>query len=136
VSRLEPPISDIAAPFWEATRDRRLLLQWCKACAQAIHYPREFCPACLGEDFEWRESAGQGEIYAFNVMHKPGNRGMADRVPYVIALVTLDEGVRLVTNIVGEEPSLLRVGTRVNLTWEALSDGRNLPLFEPMALEQ
>ena len=79
MARLEPPISDAAAPFWEATRDRRLLLQWCKVCAQAIHYPREFCPACLGEDFEWRESPGQGEIYAFNVMHKPGNRGMADR---------------------------------------------------------
>lgn len=131
MARLEPPSSDVAAPFWEATRDRRLLLQWCKVCAQSIHYPREFCPVCLGEDYEWRDSPGQGEIYAFNVMHRPGNRGMADQVPYVIALVTLDEGVRMVTNIVGEEPASLRVGMRVDVTWEALSDGRNLPLFEP-----
>jgi uncharacterized OB-fold protein len=131
MGRLEPPISEVAVPFWDATRDKRLLLQWCKVCSQAIHYPREVCPACLGEDLEWRESPGQGEIYAFNVMHRPGNRGMADLVPYVIALVTLDEGVRMVTNIVGHEPGSLRVGTRVGITWEALSDGRNLPLFAP-----
>jgi uncharacterized OB-fold protein len=56
---------------------------------------------------------------------------MADRVPYVIALVALDEGVRMVTNIVGREPDSLAVGTRVKVTWESLSDGRNLPLFEP-----
>jgi uncharacterized OB-fold protein len=131
MARLEPPISDVAVPFWDATRDERLLLQWCKACEQAIHYPREVCPTCLGDDLEWRESSGQGEIYAFNVMHRPGNRGMADRVPYVIALVALDEGVRMVTNIVGREPASLAVGTRVKVTWESLSDGRNLPLFEP-----
>src|SRR5882762_11811651 len=130
MARLEPPISDIAVPFWEATRDRRLLLQWCKTCEQAIHYPREVCPTCLGDELEWRESPGQGEIYAFNVMHRPGNRGMADRVPYVIALVTLDEGVRMVTNIIGK-PESLRVGARVKVAWEELSDGRNLPQFEP-----
>jgi uncharacterized OB-fold protein len=131
MGRLEPPISDVAAPFWDATRDKRLMLQWCRVCSQAIHYPREVCPTCLGEDLEWRESPGQGEIYAFNVMHRPGNRGMADRTPYVIALVTLDEGVRMVTNIVGHEPGSLQVGMRVKITWESLSDGRNLPLFEP-----
>ena len=130
MTRIEPPISTVAIPFWDASRDKRLVLQWCTVCEQAIHYPREICPGCLGDSLEWRESPGEGEIYAFNVMHVPGNRGMADRVPYVIALVTLDEGVRMVTNI-NAEPGSLKVGTRVKVAWEELSDGRNLPQFEP-----
>ena len=129
--RFEPQPTALTAPFWEATKERRYLLQWCRRCDAAIYYPREVCPGCLGEDLEWRESAGEGDVYTFNVMHKPGSPFMADAVPYVVALVDLREGARVMTNVVGCDPADVRVGMAVSLDWEPLSDGRHLAVFRP-----
>jgi len=123
VKRIEPPVGEAAEPFWEATRDERLILQWCTACEQPVWYPREVCPTCLGDTLEWRDSSGQGAVYACTVEHKA-------EPPYVVALVELDEGVRLLSNVVGSPPDQVAIGDRVTVTWEPLSDGRNLPLFE------
>ena len=128
--RLEPPVTDVTAPFWDATRERHLLLQWCRSCEQLVWYPRETCPGCLGTDLEWRPASGGGTVHACSVMPRPGNPGMAGREPYVVALVALDEGVRLMSNVVGGDPWTVAVGDRVALTWEPLSDGRHLYLFE------
>ncbi|MFN8019299.1 MAG: OB-fold domain-containing protein [Acidimicrobiales bacterium] len=100
--RIQPPTSPAALPFWEATREQRLVLQWCTACEQAIHFPREACPRCLGTALEFRPAAGTGTIYAASTMPVPGNAGMAGRAPYVVALVELPEGVRLMANVVGD----------------------------------
>jgi len=128
--RFEPPVSEVATPFWEATRQGRLLLQWCTACERPVWYPREVCPACLGSTLEWRESQGRGVVYAYTVEHKAQTRAL--EAPYVVALVELDEGVRLLSNVVGRRPERVAVGDRVRVTWETLSDGRRLPLFEPV----
>jgi len=129
-TRFEPPISEVAEPFWDATREGRLLLQWCTACARPVWYPREVCPRCLGSTLEWRESQGRGVVYAYTVEHKAQTRAL--EAPYVVALVELEEGVRLLSNVVGRPPERVAVGDRVRVTWEALSDGRRLPLFEPV----
>lgn len=129
--RFEPPESAAAGPFWAATRDRRLVLQWCLACERAIHFPREACPRCLGDQLEFRPASGRGTVYAVSVMPKPANPSMAGREPYVVALVDLDEGVRMMSNVLGIEPEATRVGLRVQVTWEPLPDGRNLALFQP-----
>lgn len=130
-ARFEPAASDDTGPYWEATRHRRLVLQWCTACEEAIFYPRAVCPRCLGDTLEWRESAGTGRVYAASVQHKPANPFMADKVPYVVALIELDDGVRMMSNVVGCEPDDVTVDMAVRVTWEALTDGRHLPLFEP-----
>lgn len=127
--RFEPPISDQAKPFWDATRERRFVLQYCRPDDKPIHYPREACPRCLGMDLEWRPASGRGSVYAFTVNHVPGSAPPERPLPYVVALVDLDEGVRM--NIVGCAPSDVRVGMPVEVTWEPLSDGRALPLFAP-----
>jgi uncharacterized OB-fold protein len=127
--RIQPPISDAGRPFWDATRELRLAIQWCRACERPIHFPREACPTCLGDDLEVRPSAGTGTIYACSIMPTPGNPGMAGRAPYVVALVDLDEGVRLLANVVGERALDAVVGDRVAVAWEPLSDGRHLPVF-------
>lgn len=127
--RFEPQPSELTQPFWDATRDRRYLVQWCRDCDAAIYYPRVACPACLGRDLEWREARGDGVVYSYNVMHKPGSPFMADKVPYVIALVDLPEGARVMTNIVGCDPAEVAVGCPVALDWEPLSDGRHLAVF-------
>jgi uncharacterized OB-fold protein len=130
-TRFEPPMSPAGRPFWDATREQRLVLQWCRSCDEPIHYPRDACPRCLGDDLEVRPSAGTGEVYAASTMPKPGNPFMKGREPYVVALVALDDGVRLLTNLVDVDPDDVRVGQRVEVTWEALSDGRHLPQFRP-----
>jgi uncharacterized protein len=127
--RMEPTPTVLTGPFWDATREQRLLVQWCDACDAGIYYPRWACPSCLGTDLTWREASGRGELYTFNVVHQAANPMMADKVPYVIALVDLDEGVRIVTNIVHTPDEDLKVGMAVVVAWEPLSDGRNLPVF-------
>lgn len=130
--RMEPPVGESSQPFWDATREKKFLLQWCTRCDAPIFYPRAVCPQCLGSSFEWKEASGRGEIYAASVQEKPGNPLMADRVPYVVALVQLEEGPRVMTNIINvDDPYAATVGLPVHLTWEPLSDGRHLPQFEP-----
>jgi uncharacterized OB-fold protein len=131
MARFEPKASPLTEPFWDATRDKKLLVQWCPDCDAGVYWPRVHCPRCLGGDLGWKEASGRGSVYSFSVMHVAGNPMMADRVPYVIGLVDLDEGVRIATNIVGCEPAAVRVAMAVAVTWETMSDGRNLPLFEP-----
>lgn len=127
--RFQPPISDAGAPFWDATRELRLVLQWCTACDRAIHFPREACPSCLGTELEHRPAAGTATVYACSTMPAPGNPGMAGRAPYVVALVDLPEGVRMLTSIVGDGALDVAVGDPVQVAWEPLADGRHLPVF-------
>ena len=72
--RPEPPVHPLTEPFWDATRERRLVLQWCRACEASIHYPREACPRCFGSDLAWRESTGSGVVYAATVLPLGGIR--------------------------------------------------------------
>lgn len=131
-ARRAPASSPESEPFWEATRERRLVLQWCTICDEPVQFPRSFCPGCQRSSLEWRDAAGTGTVYAVTVEHKP--EAMAVEEPYAIALVDLDEGARFMTNVIGCEPDDIRIGMAVRVTWEALEDGRNLPLFEPVVI--
>jgi len=127
--RYEPPVTDVSAPFWDATREKRLTIQRCADCERWIWYPRSACTRCLGEDLRWTDVAGAGSVYAVSVHHRPGVAEMNDRVPYAVALVELQEGVRMLTNVVDCDPESVQIGQKVSVAWEALSDGRNLPVF-------
>ena len=131
-TRFEPPETPDTEPYWTATRQRQLVLPWCTHCGRPFWYPRPVCPTCLRPDIEWHEASGRGVVHAVSVMHRPGNPMMADRVPYAVALVDLEEGVRMMSNVEGVDPALVEVGQAVTVTWEPLSDGRHLPLFEPV----
>lgn len=128
---LEPPASPAAAPFWEATRREELVLPWCTACERPFWYPREVCPACLGDAVEWRPASGAGEVYAVSVQHRAGPGRDESDGPYAVALVDLPEGVRLMANVVGCPPEDVAVGMAVRVAWEPLSDGRKLPQMTP-----
>jgi uncharacterized protein len=128
--RFEPPVTDFTEPFWAATRQRQLVLPWCRSCEEPFWYPRETCPRDLSTDIEWRPASGRGVVHAVSTMPRPGNPAMAGREPYAVALVELAEGVRLMTNVVGGDPWTVVVGERVSLTWEPLTDGRQLYLFQ------
>ena len=131
VQRMQPPTTALTEPFWEATREGRLLVQWCLDCDEPVFYPREFCPGCLGTNLEWRDASGAGTVYAVTVEHRPQNPGMAAMAPYAVALIDLDEGIRMLSNVVGCPPDDVAVGMAVRVTWEDLDDGRKLPQWEP-----
>ena len=114
VTRMEPPVTALTEPFWDATRDQRLLIQWCTAHDHGVFYPREMCPISLEPTLEWREASGRGTVYSYTIESKPMFPGMRAMAPYVIALIDLDEGVRMLSNVVGCAPDEDRKSTRLN----------------------
>jgi uncharacterized OB-fold protein len=130
-TRFEPPLDRDISEFWDGTREQRLLIPTCRSCGKVFWYPRPTCPHCLSADIDWRQSSGAGEVAAVSVMHRPANPLMADKVPYAVVLVDLDDGIRLMSNMVEVDANDVRVGMRVQLRWEPLTDGRNLWLFAP-----
>ncbi|MHB8464464.1 MAG: Zn-ribbon domain-containing OB-fold protein [Acidimicrobiales bacterium] len=126
-----PEIGADNAPFWAAAADDRLVLPWCRSCNTAIWYPRTICPTCHGRDIEWREASGRGVIHSFTVSYR-GTGPWAEHVPYLIAYVELDEGPRVLTNIVGAVPHEVRIGDPVEAIFEPAGDTRILR-FRPAA---
>jgi hypothetical protein len=119
-------------PFWEAARRHELCLQRCRACRRYVFFPRAACPHCLGADLEWRRVSGRGTLHTFTVVHR-GQRGFPLGPPYVIAIVELAEGPRLMTNLVGVEPdpTKIRIGMPVEVVFEDVSPEVALPRFRP-----
>lgn len=119
-------------PFWLATRDKLLKYQQCRDCGTVVFYPRRHCTGCLGNDLAWKESAGAGTVYTYSVVRQSYHPFFRGLVPYAVAWIDLDEGPRLVSNVVGVEDPLrdVRIGMRVRLCWEE-HDELCLPLFEP-----
>jgi uncharacterized OB-fold protein len=122
-----PEPSAVSAPFWDATRRRELTMQRCETCNRLVWYPRFVCPHCGGSALRWERLSGNGVVYAVSVHHRAALPALADKVPYSVVLVDLDDGVRLMSNVFGPAPA---VGDRVEVTWTPLDDGRNLPVFE------
>ncbi|MEY2399096.1 MAG: uncharacterized protein QOJ00_2270 [Actinomycetota bacterium] len=118
---------DVTQPWWEATRDQRLVVQRCTACDHRQHYPRPLCLACGSNELEWLECSGDGVVHSFTIVRR--ELGAAFDTPHVVALVDLAEGPRLTTNLVGASVDAWECDEPVRLTWRALGDGRRLPLF-------
>ena len=119
-------------PFWAATRDRQLTYQQCGDCGAVVFYPRRHCTGCLGNNLVWKESAGLGTVYTYSVVRQSYHPFFRGLVPYAVAWIDLDEGPRLVSNIVGVEDPVrdVRIGLRVRVRWEEHEE-LSLPLFEP-----
>jgi uncharacterized protein len=122
------PVPDaVTRPFWDGVAEGVLRLQRCVDCDRHVFYPRAVCPVCMTSGLEWVEATGAGVVHSFTVVHRapPGYR---DEVPYVVALVDLDEGVRMMTRLVDVEPAAVRVGMPVEV---AIQGEPRLPCFRP-----
>lgn len=126
-----PKTSEATLPFWEATREQVLLLQYCPSCEHYVHHPREACPGCLGRELEWRPSSGRGVVHALSVHHRPFEAMTKEDCPYVVAFIDLEEGVRFLSNVVDAEHEELAVGDSVTLSWTSVGEGYHLPVFTP-----
>jgi uncharacterized OB-fold protein len=125
------PIPDAeSAPFWSATLENRLLVQRCTACGHAQLYGRALCMNCHASALEWVEACGRGTIYSRTIIRQNPSRSFRHMIPFVVALVDLDEGPRVMTNVVGSDPDAVAIGARVKVLFEPVSDAAALPLFE------
>jgi uncharacterized OB-fold protein len=115
----------LTRPFWDAARRRRLLLQRCGACGKHELYARPFCVSCMSDDLSWVESRGRGTIYSATTVHL--RLGSEHEPPYVVALVELDEGPRLLGRL--EPPGDGRIGLRVRVGWRDRGSDPPLPVF-------
>lgn len=98
-----PQETPVTAPYWAGLRLGELRLQRCKSCARVIFYPRLFCPSCGGQDIEWFKASGRGVLHSYVINHLAAP-GWEAEVPYVIAIVKLEEGPTMMSNLVGVEP--------------------------------
>jgi uncharacterized protein len=119
--------------FWDKVNEEEIWLQRCKTCDQgAYFYPRFFCPKCMSKDVEWFKASGKGKLYTYMINHRPHPAFMAE-APYAIAIVELDEGVRMMTNIHGIEntPEKLILDMPLEVTFEEIAPGRKVPYWKP-----
>lgn len=127
-----PVVQPWAQPFWDATRRHELLLQHCNACDRAIHYPRVACPHCGGDDLDWRRASGRGTLYSFTVVESNAPSAFIADMPYVVAVVRLEEGVQMLSNVVQCDLGELHCDLPVEVVFEKLDDEFTLPRFRPL----
>lgn len=125
-----PVIDPGTKPFWDAARAHRLMVPHCRSCDRPHFYPRELCPFCHSDDLEWVELSGKGEVYSYTIARKPAGPIFAADVPYVIAMIALDEGPRMLTNIVTDDVEALRIGDRVMVSFDDVTPELTLPKFK------
>lgn len=119
--------SPLSVTFWAGCRAGELRYQGCESCGAANFPPTEHCRQCLSRYLLWLESAGHGEIYSWTVVHRPVTAEFEP--PYAPAIVTLDEGYQMLTNVVGVAPEALAIGMRVQVEFRALGADLTLPYF-------
>jgi uncharacterized OB-fold protein len=119
------------APFWEATRRRKLVVQRCSACGTHRFYPRALCPSCHAEAHDWVETGGRGSVFSHTVVHRAPSPAFAGQVPYVLAIVALDEGPHMLAEIVDTPAATVAIGMRLAVDFREIGEDMVLPVFRP-----
>jgi uncharacterized OB-fold protein len=124
-----PAVNAESRPFWEACKRHQLMLQHCQACGHWVYYPRALCTLCHSDQLAWEPVSGEGAIYSFTVCHRPAGPAFAADAPYVVALIDLREGPRMLSSIVTDDPAAVRIGQAVRVTYDDVTDEITLPRF-------
>ena len=127
-----PYIDDDTDPFWEAIERGELAVQRCMACERAVFYPRAICPHCGDDRLRWEKAKTTGVVYSFTVVRR-AQSPFDGEVPFVVALVEIEPGFRMMTRLLDCDPQEARIGLAVTLRVAALGDGPLLPCFVPAA---
>jgi len=125
-----PRATEATEGYWRAAAEGRLVVQTCRACGHRQFYPRTLCLRCESDQVDWADVSGFGAVYTFTINHRAPNAFMKARLPYAVAIIELDEGVRLMANILNTAPERIAIGKRVRVVFEKASDEVTLPQFE------
>jgi uncharacterized OB-fold protein len=126
-----PTIEDDTREFWDGTRDHKLLLRHCRACDHVHYYPRNFCPSCWSDDVDWVEASGRGTLYTWSTVYSNDLPPFHEQIPYVAAIVELEEGPRMMTRIVDCDDDDIVMGMSLRARFEPLDDDVTIVVFEP-----
>jgi uncharacterized OB-fold protein len=124
-----PEPSAESRPYWEGLAAHRLLLQRCARCGLVRHYPRPMCDACHSFAVEWVEASGKAVVHSWTVAHHPFHPGFKQELPYTLVTADLPEGVRLLAQLRGAGPEVMRIGLPLRVGFEDNGQGLTLPVF-------
>jgi uncharacterized OB-fold protein len=125
-----PRVSPEAAPFWDGCKIGQLLLQTCKQCGRINWFPRTFCYRCASPEFAWIAATGRGKLESFSIVYRPMDESWASEVPYTLALVLLEEGIRMTTRLIHPVGHLPTIDGSVIVRFVPIEGGFVLPYFE------
>jgi uncharacterized OB-fold protein len=125
-----PVVQPWSKPFWEAAKRHRLMIQTCNDCGLKIFYPRKYCPDCWSANLGWFEASGRGKVFSYSITMAGVEERFAEDLPFVLALVDLEEGIRMMTNIVECKPDEVSIGMDVKVTFRDVTDEFSLPMFK------
>ena len=126
-----PVANSDTKPFWDGCLQRQFLLQRCSNCGAYRHPPSPICPKCLSDRHVWVPASGRAKVYTFVVVREALSRGWEKVIPYVLAVVELDEGPHVLTNVVNIAPEKVAIEMPVEVTFEELDGTTMLPVFQP-----
>ncbi len=126
-----PANPELTKPFWEAAKRHELVLPHCKKCGDFFFFPREVCPVCLSPELEYVQVSGKGRLHSFTVVHQPGNPAFNDDIPYIYAVIQLDEGPRMISNMVECSLEDAKVDMPVNAVFDDVTPEWTLVKFKP-----
>lgn len=129
--RLLPNPDPVSQPFWDALHEHRLVLQKCGQCGAIRHYPRPVCDQCYSMEVEWADASGKGTVHSWTVSHHAFHISFKRDLPITLALIDLDEGVRLNCQLKDIDPEDIRIGLPVRVGFEDLTDDVTVPVAFP-----
>jgi len=127
-----PPADAISAHYWQSAAQGKLVLNACNSCKNIMFYPRATCTRCMSDDLAWVEASGRGEVHAFTVCYRAPDAVFRDDAPYVIALIDLPEGPRMMSNVTGCDPDAVHIGMPVEVWFEPATEDIAIPKFKPI----
>ena len=125
-----PKMTPGAEHYWQSATDENFVLPQCQDCQEIFFYPRVWCPACFSQNLSWHQASGKGVVYSFSVIHQAPFPAYEGDVPYVLAIIALEEGPHMMTNVINCNPDKVTVDMPVSVTFESRGDIK-VPQFEP-----
>ena len=129
--RPRPMNETLSKPFWEATKRHELVLPRCRTCSKIFFYPREQCPNCYSSDLDWTQVSGKGRLYTFTVVHQTAHPAFQPEAPHIYAIVQLNEGPRMPSNLIGCDIEDARIDMAVEAVFDDASEDYTLVKFKP-----
>lgn len=126
-----PDTRNAGAAYWRSAAEGRLCVPRCERCARTFWYPRRQCPHCGSGEVAWLQARGTGRVYTYTVVRQSGDPFFKGRLPFVVAMIELDEGPRLMSNVIDCDVESVEIGMAVVVSFEQAQDGLAIPLFRP-----
>jgi len=136
MGNIQPPLPQPTLddqPFWDGLRRHEFLIQECADCGALRHPPKPMCHVCRSQKTRWHKASGRGVVYSYTIVHQASHGAWREKVPYNVAIIALEEGIRVVGNVAGVSNEQIRIGLPVQVEFEDVADDVTLPRFVAQA---